>query len=126
MRRTYTARCLQCGGSMQVPFSMEPPELCGAECRRERRRLQASGRPVPQRPPEAPLGPEVPLDGVAEEERLRQRDARILRALREGVDTRSICERFGVTSHVVCEAAARAGQPMPPKGNGWLPLGAPA
>lgn len=127
--------CLQCG--QPVPLSpTRPRRFCsGGHWKQWRRRNP--GAPLPAREGagakwealrDAPamrseLGPALPLDGRGESAQRRARNARILAALRDGVGTDALCERFGISAALVHQIASRARIPV---ASGTLPFGAPA
>ena len=69
------------------------------------------------------LGPDIPLDGVSEEERDAQRQKRIIQALLDGVMSEAVCERFGIGLTTV--SAIRVKHGISPEPGFRLPFGVP-
>lgn len=102
------------------------PRDCSDACRK---RAREEGLQQPREPDTDPreLGPEVPLDGVSEEERERQRRARVVELLREGVSPDGVAERFGLSRNAVMDIGHKAGLrfPRPSTSGLLLPYGPP-
>lgn len=119
-------RCLHCNALLEA----KPPErtgrqpaYCNRTCGERWRRRGGGGRPAARVLED--MGPAIPLDGVSPEERVRQRDAKVVRLLAEGLPTDAVAERLGLTQGAVCTIAREAGHPVTRRED-LLPWGLPA
>lgn len=109
-------RCLHCGQDFSPTH--HGAKLCSYECKRarEKERLHRKGQPHTRT-----ANPKRRRDRLSPEEAAK-RDARIVAAIRDGVPTSAIIERFRVSKEYIYETARRAGQPLKA---GCLALGSP-
>ena len=110
---TITGCCKVCRGMYQTtPGCGRPKRYCSTKCRNRAgvERKKAKHQPIVR--VEEDLGPDIPLDGIPEEVRVRQREERIASVILEGVPSWAVAERFNIEIREVQRVARVSGIPL--------------